>query len=183
MAGRQTVIRSLHDVGLATWFGGSLFGAVGLNGAAAAVADPHDRTRVAAVGWAKWAPVTAIALTAHAIGGIGLIVGNAGRLATQEGVGANSAVKGVITLAAVGVTAWSGIEGAKLAKGSPAPAQGATEPSAATPDDVAGAQQRLKVLQWSIPVLTGVLLVLSAQQGEQQKPSQVVRGFLRTVVS
>ncbi|MFF2206234.1 hypothetical protein [Streptomyces sp. NPDC058145] len=34
MSGRNTVIRSLHDLGLAAWFGGSLMGAVGLNGAA-----------------------------------------------------------------------------------------------------------------------------------------------------
>jgi hypothetical protein len=31
---RNTVIRALNDVGLAAWFGGSLMGVVGLNGAA-----------------------------------------------------------------------------------------------------------------------------------------------------
>src|SRR4051812_21266058 len=31
---RNTLVRSLHDLGLAAWFGGSLMGAVGLNGAA-----------------------------------------------------------------------------------------------------------------------------------------------------
>jgi hypothetical protein len=35
MAEDNTVARSLHDLGLAAWFGGSLMGAVGLNGAAA----------------------------------------------------------------------------------------------------------------------------------------------------
>ena len=34
MAQRNTVIRGLHDLGLAAWFGGSLMGAVGLNKAA-----------------------------------------------------------------------------------------------------------------------------------------------------
>ncbi|MDT5205049.1 MAG: hypothetical protein QOD34_1685, partial [Mycobacterium sp.] len=34
MSTRNTVIRSLHDLGAAAWFGGSLMGAVGLNGAA-----------------------------------------------------------------------------------------------------------------------------------------------------
>ena len=33
MAQDNTLARSLHDLGLATWFGGSLMGAVGLNGA------------------------------------------------------------------------------------------------------------------------------------------------------
>jgi hypothetical protein len=36
----NTLARSLHDLGLATWFGGSLMGAVGLNGAAAVVDQP-----------------------------------------------------------------------------------------------------------------------------------------------
>jgi hypothetical protein len=36
MAQDNTLARSLHDVGLAAWFGGSLMGAVGLNGAASA---------------------------------------------------------------------------------------------------------------------------------------------------
>ncbi len=41
MAADNTVSRSLHDLGLAAWFGGSLMGAVGLNGAAASVEEPR----------------------------------------------------------------------------------------------------------------------------------------------
>ena len=63
MPSRNTVIRSLHDLGAAAWFGGSLMGAVGLNGAADAVRDPQDRARVASLGWAKWAPVNAAAIS------------------------------------------------------------------------------------------------------------------------
>ena len=51
MSERNTVIRSLHDVGLAAWFGGSLAGAVGINGAAADVPDRNQRLRVANAGW------------------------------------------------------------------------------------------------------------------------------------
>lgn len=36
MSSRNTVVRSLHDLGAAAWFGGSLMGAVGVNGAAGA---------------------------------------------------------------------------------------------------------------------------------------------------
>ena len=35
----NTLSRSLHDVGLAAWFGGSLMGAIGLNGGAAEAKD------------------------------------------------------------------------------------------------------------------------------------------------
>ncbi|CAM5474167.1 hypothetical protein SSPIM334S_01561 [Streptomyces spiroverticillatus] len=34
MTERNTFLRSAHDLGLAAWFGGSLMGAVGVNGAA-----------------------------------------------------------------------------------------------------------------------------------------------------
>ena len=57
MAQDNTLARSLHDLGLATWFGGSLMGAVGLNGAAAVVDQPAQRLRVANAGWARWTPV------------------------------------------------------------------------------------------------------------------------------
>jgi hypothetical protein len=50
----NTVSRSMHDLGLATWFGGSLMGAVGLNGAAAEVEEPKQRLRVATAGWNRW---------------------------------------------------------------------------------------------------------------------------------
>jgi hypothetical protein len=43
MSARNTVVRSLHDLGAAAWFGGSLGGAVGVNGSADAVRDSRDR--------------------------------------------------------------------------------------------------------------------------------------------
>jgi hypothetical protein len=48
--------RTLHYLGLAAWFGGSLMGATGVNGAAAAVEDPTQRLRVANSGWALAGP-------------------------------------------------------------------------------------------------------------------------------
>ncbi|WP_432487908.1 hypothetical protein [Kineococcus sp. SYSU DK018] len=178
MSERQTLIRSMHDIGLAAWFGGSLFGAVGLNGASAAVSDPADRTHVATAGWARWAPVNAAAIAVHGIGGVGLILGNRGRVAGQAGTRGNTVVKAAITLAAMGVTAYSGSQGAKLGKDSHAPAASGVDPAEGTPEDVAAAQRRLKVLQWTIPALTGVLLVMGAQQGEDQKGGQVAKGLL-----
>ncbi len=50
MSERNTLLRSMHDVGAAAWFGGSLMGAVGLNGAASDVAHPAERARVSAAG-------------------------------------------------------------------------------------------------------------------------------------
>ena len=42
----NNLARSLHDLGLAAWFGGSLMGVVGVNGAAAKVDEPKQRLRV-----------------------------------------------------------------------------------------------------------------------------------------
>src|SRR5690349_22300170 len=61
MSERDTVVRSLNDLGLAAWFGGSLAGAVGFNGAAAEVPDAKLRLHVARPGpvgrrstWSRW---------------------------------------------------------------------------------------------------------------------------------
>ncbi len=181
MSGRNTVIRSLHDVGAAAWFGGSLMGAVGVNGAAASVAEPTDRAKVAAVGWAKWAPVSAVAIGVHLVGGAGILLANRGRAAHQAGVRANTVTKLFVTGAALGATAWSGVLGGKTAQGTGHPTAGVTEPAASTPPDVAKAQQQLKVLQWVTPVLTGIIVVLGAQQGEQQRPTQMLSGVATTL--
>lgn len=182
MSARNTVIRSLHDLGAAAWFGGSLMGAVGVNGAAAAVREPSDRARVAATGWAKWSPVNAAAIGAHLIGGASILYANRGRAKYQSGVRANTVTKTLVTGAALGATAYSGALGAKVAQGDGNSAQGATEPSSETPADVASAQQRLRYLQWALPVLTGAVLVLGAQQGEQQRPRQIASGLGATLV-
>ncbi|KMO69214.1 hypothetical protein EUA04_11350 [Mycolicibacterium obuense] len=176
MSSRNTVVRSLHDLGAAAWFGGSLMGAVGVNGAAAAVHDSQDRVRTAAIGWAKWAPVSAVAIGAHLLGGASILYANRGRARHQSGVTANTAIKAGLTGAALGATVYSGILGARTAKGSEVSADGATDPSASTPDDVAGAQRQLRYLQWALPALTGTLVILGAQQGEQQRPTQVLAG-------
>ncbi|HEY0717530.1 MAG TPA: hypothetical protein VGD68_07920 [Streptosporangiaceae bacterium] len=177
---RNTVIRSLHDVGAAAWFGGSLMGAVALNGASKDVSNPLERTKIASTGWARWAPFSAVAIGAHLVGGAGLLLANQGRVRGQSGAGANTAIKAALTAAAIGTTAYSGVLGAKLAKtaGDDTYTEGGTTPSEATPDNVAKIQQQLRLLQWALPVLTGTLIVLGAQQGEQQRPQEMVRGWL-----
>jgi len=178
MSQRNTIVRTMHDLGLAAWFGGSLAGAVGINGAAADVPDAKMRLVVANAGWARWTPVNLAAIGAHLVGGAGVLYANKGRVATQRGVGVSTAAKLALTGAALAVTAYSRVQGKKLQDVGMVPVQGATEPSADTPADVAKAQQQLKVCQWAIPALTAGLAVLNVVQGEQQRPSQVVSGIL-----
>ncbi|HEY6745959.1 MAG TPA: hypothetical protein VI357_09590 [Mycobacteriales bacterium] len=178
MADRNTLVRTLHDVGLAAWFGGSLMGAIGLNGAGAAVLDDKERARVASAGWAKWTPVNAAAIGAHLAGAAALLAANKGRVAAQKGVAANSVAKTALTAAALGVTAYSRALGKKIENAGPVRAQGPTDPSAETPPDVAKAMKQEKLAQWAVPAVTGGILVLTALQGEQQKASEVTSGVL-----
>jgi hypothetical protein len=174
----NTVSRSLHDLGLAAWFGGSLMGAVGLNGAAAEAEEPKQRLRVANAGWNRWTPVNLAGITAHVAGGLILLGANKGRVASQQGVAQATVVKTALTGAALAATAWSRALGAKLNEAGEVPVEGGTDPSIDTAEDVAKAQRQLKVLQWAIPALTGAVLVLNARMGEQQRPAQVTGGLL-----
>ena len=178
MSERNTVVRSLHDVGLAAWFGGTLAGAVGINGAAADVPDRTQRLLVANAGWARWTPVNLAAIAAHLVGGAGLLIGNKGRIAAQRGVGASTIAKLALTGAALGVTAYSRALGKKLEEADGVPVEGGTEPAVDTPADIAKAQQHLKITQWAIPALTGAIAVLAAVHGEQQRPSQQIPAIL-----
>jgi hypothetical protein len=178
MAADSTVSRSLHDLGLAAWFGGSLMGAVGLNGAAAEVEEPKQRLRVANAGWNRWTPVNLAGIAAHVAGGAVLLGANKGRVASQQGVAQATVVKTALTGAALAATAWSRALGAKLNEAGEVPVEGGTDPSGDTPEDVAKAQRQLKVLQWVIPALTGAVLVLNARMGEQQRPAQITGGLL-----
>jgi hypothetical protein len=174
----NTLSRSLHDLGLATWFGGSLMGAVGLNGAAADVAEPKQRLRVANAGWNRWAPVNLAGIAAHVAGGAVLLAANKGRVASQQGVAQATVMKTALTAAALAATAWSRALGTRLDQAGEVPVEGGTDPTTDTPEEVAAAQRQLRVLQWVIPALTGAVLVLNARMGEQQRPAQVTGGLL-----
>lgn len=178
MSERDIALRSAHDLGLATWFGGSLAGAVAVNGAAADLADEKQRLRVANAGWARWAPVNLAAIVVHLAGATGLLLANKGRVLTQEGVGASTAAKTALTGVALGVTAYSRVLGKKLEQAEGAPVEGGTDPAADTPADIARTQQQLAVCQWAVPALTAGLIVLNAVHGEQQRPTRALPAIL-----
>lgn len=178
MSERDTIVRSMHDVGLAAWFGGSLMGAVGLNGAAAQASDPRERVQLSAQGWKRWSPVAAAAIGVHAAGGAGLIASNRRRIRQHGGTRGNTALKLALTVTAAGLTAWSGALGRTVEQHSSEGAKGATEAHDDASAKLASAQKQLRLTQWAIPALTGALVVLGAQQGEQQRPSQQLFGRL-----
>jgi hypothetical protein len=122
--------------------------------------------------------VQGAAIAAHLVGSVGMLRADRGRVATDPGATANTALKSALTVAAIGTSVASGVLGARIGAQAPVPSATATEPGAATPPDVAAAQRGQKPLQWVNPALTGALIVLAAQQGEQQRTSSTLRGAL-----
>ncbi|MEV6637858.1 hypothetical protein AB0M54_44740 [Actinoplanes sp. NPDC051470] len=175
---QDTVSRSLHDVGLAAWFGGTLANAVSLNPAAAEADTANGTGRVTNTGWNKWTPVNAAAIGAHLAGSVGELIGNRSRLVAQRGAGATALAKTGLTVAALAATGYSRLLGRKVAKDNSVPALAGTEAAASTPEDVAKAQKKLSVMQWIVPALTGALIVVSSLAGEQQRPTAVKKGIL-----
>jgi hypothetical protein len=168
MTHRTTTLAVIHDVALATWFGGAWMGAVGLNGATIEVDDHTQRTRVANAGWFRWAPIAGTALVAHVASAY--VLGRLAPAPPARGRG-SAGVRGLrtaVTLAAALATAESGVSGNRVVRGGDVPVATATVPISATPPDVAAAQRRLHVAQWLVPGFTGAIFVLEAIQRQQR---------------
>jgi hypothetical protein len=179
---RDTISRSLHDLGLSAWFGGTLANAVSLNTAAAEGGSSIDRGAVANAGWDRWTPVNAAAIGAHLTGSVGQLIANKGRIAGQQGVGSMATAKTALTAAALGVTAYSRFLGKKVSRERAVPMASGTQPEPATPPAVAAAQRKLRMLQWAVPVLTGALVVVSSFAGEQQRASEARMGVIKRLL-
>jgi hypothetical protein len=163
--------RSAHDLGLAAWFGGSLMGAVGLNQAAVPEKEVSAE-RVAFWGWARWTPVNAAAIAVHLGGGAAILASNAHRVAGQKGVAASTIAKSVVTAAALAATGYSRVLGKKVELA-----------SSGSPDDAEKHPVDLEAARRAVPGLTGLLVVLNALHGEQQRPAEQAAGFAERVRS
>jgi hypothetical protein len=178
MSERDIALRSLHDLGLAAWFGGSLAGAVAVNGAAGGLPDERQRLRVAGAGWARWTPVNLAAIAAYLAGATGLLLADKDRVLRKEGAGATTVAKVALTGVALGVSAYSGVLGRKLGQAEDVPVDGGTDPGPDTPPDIASARRQLAVCQWIVPALTGGLIVLDAVHSEMRRPTRGLPAIL-----
>ena len=177
---RNTLSRSLHDLGLSAWFGGTLANAVALNAAAGEAGTDAATGRVANAGWDRWTPVNAAAIGVHLIGSVGQLRAHKERVAQQQGVAGMSTLKTLLTAAALGATAYSRVLGQRVSSAGAVPAKRGTRASKRTKlaqPDVAAAQDQLDTLQWVIPALTGALVAVSSYAGEQQRPGEVAAGL------
>src|SRR5688572_11831076 len=76
----NSIARTLHDAGLAAWFGGTLANAVALNPAAAQAEGQNATGAVANTGWDRWTPINAAAIGAHLVGSVILLGSDSKRL-------------------------------------------------------------------------------------------------------
>jgi len=180
---RILAARIVHDVSLSSWFGGELMGVVGLNGAAAQLADPRQRSRAANAGWSRFSPLLVSSVAAHLASGAVLVREDKGRLRSQQGFARGSAIKAGLTGAALAGTVYQQVLGLRMARGGDQPVVGATQPGPATAPEQASAQRQLNVLQFLIPALTGSAWVVHSANGELARPAQQTKGTLSRVGS
>jgi hypothetical protein len=182
MERNDTIARTMHDLGLAAWFGGSLMGAMAVERGAAEAHDDTERIEIVDAAWRAWKPVQIAAIGAFAVGGAILTITNRSRLAKQEGVAKLSLAKTGLAAATVGTTMYAGKLGREVAEAEGTPVASGSTPSPETPEDVAAKQRRLKMAQWAVPAQVAALIAMSATQGEQQRPQNVIEGIMRRAV-
>ncbi len=153
-------------------------GAVGLHGASSVMDSSADRVRVADVGWQRWQPWKTAAIGAHVAGSLALLWDNKGRLSAQHGAMTTNLAKTAVFAAALGADLYAAALGHRIGEQQPAPVGSAVEPTAETPEELAAAQRQLRAVQWAVPALTGLNIVLGAKMGEQQRPTSVISGVV-----
>ncbi|MFT7837063.1 hypothetical protein Q5530_13015 [Saccharothrix sp. BKS2] len=176
MSKRDTLLHAMHDIGLAAWFGGSLAGAVAVDGAAD-IPDPAMRLEAANDPWARWTPVSALAIGTHLVGGAVLLRANRDLVAGQRWVALQAAAKLVLTGAALAVTGYSGALGRRLHAVDGTAVEGGTTAVTPTSSEVARIQRQLGACRWLIPTLTGAVSVLAALDAERQRPVRRLSGM------
>jgi len=145
----QNAGRIAHDVGLATWFGGQVFGKFALNPVVKVIDDEAERGKVVNSGWFTFNPVGATGL---AVGGAVHVVARLTEVADSNlRAEERWLARGQDVLLGVSalLTVATGIQGGRLAKQAPegaVPIEDGTTPSAQTPPQAAKLQRSIGAL-------------------------------------
>ena len=158
----QNAGRIAHDIGLATWFGGQVFGKFALNPVVAVIDDEATRGKVVNSGWFTFNPIGIAGLAAggavHAVARRTEVADR--NLRPEERVLARA--QDVMLATSAVLTVLTGIQGARLAKQAPqgaVPIATGTKPSAGTPPKAAALQRSIGALgNGSLAAGTGLLV-------------------------
>ena len=145
----QDVNQVLHNIGMASWVGGTIFGRFALNPAVRHVASHAERGAVANDAWNRFNRVNAVALTAVGVGHVG------GRLTELRHSNLSAREKPLVramdvcTAAGVTTGVLTGIQGRRLADQAPGgavPVETGGRPAADTPQEAIRIQKSINAL-------------------------------------
>ena len=153
--------RAAHDVGLAAWLGGAMFGKFAHNPALRRISSRPERGAVANAAWNGYNIVNALGLGAAAAGWTAsrMTETRPDRLSGRERT--LSTVKDGLMATSVATGLVNGIQGARLAKVAPGgavPVETGTKPAPDTPPEAVRIQKTLGPLS-TLNIVSGVALV------------------------
>ncbi len=165
------LVRALHDIGLATWFGGTVMGVLAMNPAVEVLDDPEERGKMVDEGWARFQPFGALGLFTAFVAHI--IMRRRGPKKATQTYKNVALIQDVCALAAIGSSIASLALGEYTVHADPdgyTPIESATTPTEETPDDVEKAQGGLSIASW-VQLASGVALFACAAilQAERDK--------------
>ncbi len=168
-----------HNLGLATWFGGALFGQIALNPTISRISDKNERGRVLNEAWGRFNAVNFVAIAAVVLAWrLGGLKANAelrapGLARVKNLMLGGAAVNGIA----------SGILGARIAKQSSegdTPVESGTQPAPETPQEAASSQRMIALTGTSaLALLAGVIAVSAVIETSAVKP----RGLLSRLLT
>ncbi len=168
----------VHNLGLATWFGGALFGQIALNPTVSRISDKRERGRVLNEAWGRFNAVNFAAI------GATVLTWRLGDLKDDAELRAPvlERVKDLLLGGAAVNGIASGILGARIASQSSqgdTPVESGTQPAPETPQEAA-TSQRLVALTGtsSLALLAGAIAVSSVIESSTAKPRGVLSRLL-----
>ena len=167
-----------HNLGLAAWFGGSLFGQIALNPTVSRISDRSERGRVLNESWARFNAVNALAIAST------LLAWRAGDLKDDAELRAPALAraKNLLLGGAATNAIASAILGARLAsqaRGGATPVESGTEPAPETPQEAATSQRLIGFFgSGSIALLAAVIALSGVIETQPIKARGVLSRLL-----
>lgn len=167
-----------HNLGLATWFGGSLFGQVALNPSVDSISDKSERGRVTNESWARFNaaefPAIIATLASWRLGGL--------RDDAEIRAPGLTRLKDVLLGGAAFNGIMSGILGARLASqaaNGKVPIQSGLKPSRSTPPKAASSQRWITFFGTGATTLSALVIAVSGIiETERPKPRGIISKIL-----
>lgn len=160
----SNIARAAHNLGLATWFGGTLFGQIALNPTVGRISDKQERGRVLNESWVRYNVINTAAIAAALVG---WRLGGLKQEAELRAPALERAKNLLLGGAAVNGIA-AGVLGARAAKNDPeegpaggTPVESGTEPAPETPPEAARSQRLIGFFGPGSLVLLALVIVLS----------------------